>query len=397
LKEGKLHIAFVANTSWSIYNFRLGVIRKFIDAGNVVYALAPRDAYTEKLIAVKVKYIDINLDNYSTNPIRDLRLLIQLVRIYRKHRFNKVFHYTIKPNIYGSLAASIIGLSSISVTTGLGKTFSFKNWFAQKILLKVYKLALRNVDEIWTLNQSNYNTLIASGLTSKEKSYILPSEGINTQRFRPSQKKKEGKIFRFLYAGRLLRDKGVYDYVNAARIIKQYHSNVKCEILGFLDPNNKNAVKLEELNLWQEEGIIKYLGSTEDVRPYIDRAECIVFPSFYQEGVSRILLEAASMSTPIITSDHVGCREVVIDKYNGFLMPPRDVTLLTQKMGYILQLPVEARKTMGGNGRRLVKEKYDERKIINIYKQVLKGISIQQRELEAQPTLIHSQKGENDN
>jgi len=355
------------------------VIKSFLNAGHTVYAIAPRDAYTEKLLANKVKFINIPLNNYSTNPLKDLRLLVELIRIYRKHKFDKVFHYTIKPNIYGSLAASITGLSSISITTGLGKTFSFKNWIVQKGILQLYKISLAKVDEVWTLNQSNYNTLIEAGLTTKEKSYLLPSEGINTQKFRPSQKNRDGKIFRFLFAGRLLRDKGIYDYVQAARIIKRYHSNVKLEILGFLDSNNANAVQLEELSQWQDEGIINYLGSTEDVRPYIDRADCIVLPSYYQEGISRILLEAASMATPIITTDHVGCRDVVINDHNGYLIPPHDITNLTQRMGYLLQLPSSKLKSLGTNGRDLVKNQYDERMIINIYQQVINGESIDER------------------
>ena len=397
MKENRLHIAFVANTSWSIYNFRLGVIKQFINAGHTVYALSPRDAYTEKLIATKIKYIDLQLNNFNTNPITDTKLLIQLIRIYRRHKFDKIFHYTIKPNIYGSLAASLTGTPSISITTGLGKTFSFNNWLVQKSILKLYKLALNKVDEVWTLNDSNYAKLITAGLTTKSKSFLLPSEGINTQRFRPSLKKKESKVFRFLFAGRLLADKGIYDFIKSARIIRQYHANIKFEILGFLSPNNKNSVKLEELNLWQEEGIINYLGSTEDVRPYIDRTDCVVLPSFYQEGISRILLEAASMATPIITTDHVGCREVVIDGHNGFLVPPRDIKSLTKNMGHVLQLPSEQLRSMGNNGRILVKDKYDERKIINIYKQVLDNVSIQDREVEITSSTLPFQLKDNDN
>lgn len=360
----------------------MGIIRQLVEEGHTIYALAPRDAYTEKLIAAKVRYLDIPLDNYGTNPLRDLYLTLRLIHLYRKYNFDRIFHYTIKPNIYGSLAAYYCGISSIAVTTGLGKTFAFKNVLLQKTVIAIYRHALKHVDEVWMLNRPNYERLIDSGIANKDRSFILPSEGINTKRFRPLElESTNSPAFRFLFAGRLLKEKGVYDYIAAARILQTFHPDIRCEILGFLDPKNKDTILSEELNQWQEEGIINYLGSTEDVRPYIARANCLVLPSYYEEGVSRILLEAASMATPIITTDHVGCNEVVVDHHNGFLIQPKHISQLVSAMGKMLQLSKLELDNMGKNGRLLVQSKYAEKNIVSIYKQVIDGVPIQDRHL----------------
>ena len=360
-------IAFVSNTSWSIYNFRIELIRSLIAHGFDVFVLAPKDSYSTKIISEGARFVPIGLENYSVNPIKDIQLFIQLYRLYRLHHFDHIFHYTIKPNIYGSLAAKLTNTSSVAITTGLGRLFNFSNPFIRRLSLFLYKVAAKSAREVWFLNSRDQADFIRLGIVSKKRTCILPSEGINTNKFVPGQQNKPTSFTRFLFAGRLLKDKGLLEYVDAARFIKSTDPKVKFEVLGFLDDQGSNAVKLNEIMEWHRSGVIHYLGSTEDVRPYIARADCLVFPSYYREGISRILLEAASMETPIITTKNIGCEEVVKHGVNGLLCKPRSSESLVHCINEFLALCHEDRKVMGKQGRIFVKEHFDLARIITIY------------------------------
>lgn len=367
LEQTSQSIALVANTSWSIYNFRLGVIKALIATGHKVYAVAPRDDYSDKLTAVGATYIPIKLKAHSTSPIEDLKTFFRLRSIYKKYRFDLVIHYTIKMNLYGALAARLLRMKNISVVTGLGRTFQFSG-ITQYLIKSVYKLSCLASSDLWFLNEEDRDRFVSEGLTNKENTFILPSEGVNTKRFTGTPQYSENKLItRFLFAGRLLKDKGILEFVEAAKRLSSLEKKVKFEVVGFVNPYNSMSVTLADLEDWQKKGWINYLGSHEDIRPFINRADCIVFPSYYQEGVSRILLEAASMSRPIITTDHVGCRDVANHMSNGILIPTKSVDDLVQACRLFLNLPTEERLQMGFKGRQLVKKRFDERRIISIY------------------------------
>lgn len=370
-QSSKLKIALVANTSWSIYNFRVGLIRAFMTRGYDVHVIAPRDGYSDKLIAEGVHFQPLPIDNYSTNPLRDLRSLYFLYRVYRQEQFTMVFHYTIKPIIYGSIAASWAGIRSIAITTGLGKMFRFESRITQAVISALYKYAANCAEQMWFLNGSDRDRMTAAGIVLSDKTMILSSEGINTDKYRPSRKEKRTSMFRFLFAGRLLREKGVYDYVAAAREIRKSYKHARFELLGFLDDRNPDSVSLADIEAWQQEGLINYLGSTEDVRPYIDRVDCVVLPSYYQEGISRILLEAASMATPVITSDQPGCAQVIEDGRSGIVVRERDHDGLVTAMSHLLALSQGDLIRWGEHGRAYVKQRYNEDIVIKRYIEVL--------------------------
>lgn len=333
-----------------------------------MYTIAPKDEYSTKLIAEGVTFIPLKLNNYSTNPIDDLRLFIQLWRLYRKLQLDLIFHYTIKPNIYGSIAAKLAKTERhVAITTGLGKMFRFESSLANRLSIQLYRAAAKCTDEMWFLNTEDRNKFVAKGILGIEKSRVLPSEGIDTNKYRAVRPYRESKITRFLFAGRLLYEKGIQEYVDTARIMRRANKNLRFEILGYIDEKNQNSVSLETLKAWQQEGIIKYLGSTEDVRPFVDRADCVVLPSYYQEGISRILMEAASMSTPIITTDNIGCEDVVIHNWNGYIAKKNSVDSLVENVRAFLLLNYKERCAMGDRGRELVKQKYQEDKILLIY------------------------------
>ena len=352
-------IAFVSNTSWSVYNFRIEIIRYLQAQGHEVFVIAPKDNYSGKLIAEGVHYIPIQLNNYGINPLLDLSYTGALYKKYRHFRFNRIYHYTIKPNIYGSLAAYLAQVNeSTIVVTGLGKMFLFKSRLSNFLSRALYRIACSCADKIWFLNVHDRGKFIEEKICSSNKTQILPSEGINTQKFRPVAK-NESNITRFLFAGRLIRPKGIYQYLTAASIMRKRFPNTRFEVIGFIDESNPESIQYDEILEWQNAGIMRYLGSTEDVRPYIQRADCLVFPSFYQEGLSRILLEAASMATPIITTDQVGCRSVIKHNTTGFLCEPRNIDDLVKHLEIFLALDYDDKVLMGRKARELVKKQFD--------------------------------------
>ncbi|HEY8388066.1 MAG TPA: glycosyltransferase family 4 protein [Parasegetibacter sp.] len=365
-------IALVANTSWSIYNFRRGLIRKLMELNYRVLVIAPQDNFSAALLAEGVEYVPLDMNNYGTNPLEEWRTYRSLRKIYRRYRPNLIFHYTIKPNIYGSLAASSCGIPSIAVITGLGHTFTHDNKL-NRLVVFLYKMALRKSREVWFLNESDREVFMEKRIADNSVSIVLPGEGVDTEHFKASSKVPDHPLT-FLYAGRMLKDKGVLDFVAAARIVKAKHPEVHFNMIGFIDQKNPNTVSFSDLLNWQKEKIVSYFGETTDIRPFVDSSDCVVLPSYYGEGLSRVLLEAASMGKPIITTRNVGCEQLVMENENGFLCNIRDPQDLAAKMMQLHALSTEERVKMGKVSRSLVEAHYDEKKILDIYLNKIQNI-----------------------
>lgn len=369
----KKRVGIVSNTSWSIYNFRLGLIRRLRDFGYNVFLIAPKDNFTSKLIEEGFTYCEINMEKSGTNPFKDFMTIRQVINVYKTNELDFIFHYTIKPNVYGTIAATICGIPSIAITTGLGHFISFRNPLTSSVSVLLYKISALLTKEMWFLNESDIDSFTRRKIISKRKAYLLNSEGIDIQHFKPLEEETHPKTKKltFLYAGRIIWDKGVKELVEAAVILKRKYKNIEFHLLGFIDTSDSNSVSYAEIQQWQKNGIIKYKGETDDVRPFLQDASCLVFPSFYREGVSRILLEAAAMAKPIITTDNVGCREVVKDGVNGFLCEKRDPRDLAKKIEKIIKMSPDERRLMGLNGRKVVIQEFDEELIINKYFEAL--------------------------
>jgi len=353
-------IAIVSNTSWSIYNFRLSLIRFLKEQGFHVHVIAPKDRFSARLVSEGISYHNLFLDNYSINPFKDIQTTRQLSKIYKEYNFDFVIHYTIKLNIYGSYAAQSRGIPSIAITTGLGHLFSFKNSLVRQIVRLLYVQGCRMSKEVGFLNESDREEFIRKKIVQRSKTFVLPSEGIDLEYFSPiNGDNYNRKTKTFLFAGRVLWEKGVGEFKEAAERILKIHPDFKFQILGFVDPSNPNAIPFEKLESWQNSGIIEYLGETEDIRPFLRNVDCVVFPSYYREGISRILLEAASMAIPIITTDNVGCRDVVAHNKSGYLCKPKDVDDLVDKINLFVALDSEDKTAMGQYGRELVSSKFD--------------------------------------
>jgi glycosyltransferase involved in cell wall biosynthesis len=368
-------IAFVSNSAWSVYNFRLDVIRQLYKSGYAILVIAPDDDFSDLLVNEGCQYVPVDFNNRSKNPFDDFNLYRQLKSIYKNHRPDLIFHYVIKPNIYGSLAAAKYSLRSISVITGLGYSFDKKNWLYQLIKF-LYKKALKRTEEVWFLNNEDANIFTTEKIADIKKIKILPSEGVNTEYFSPDFKASlhRKNNFSFLMSTRLLRSKGISVYVDAARILKKKNYKVNFELIGFFEKHHPDSITEEELLKWQTEGLINYSGFAKDVREYLSNADCFVFPSFYNEGIPRCLMEAASMELPIITSFSRGCKEVVSDNINGFVCNLNDPFDVADKMEKMINLSAEERTRMGKNGRLLVIKKFNVESVIKEYEKTLKDI-----------------------
>ena len=372
-----LRIGFVSNSAWSVYNFRLDVIRHLLQQGHEIIVMAADDEYSQLLRDCGCRFISINFNNRTENPFRDYFFFRQLKKIYKEYKPDILFHYVIKPNIYGSLAAASCNIPSVAVITGLGYAFAKHN-FLYWIIKRLYKISLRKSKEVWFLNNNDAKVFLKAKVVNIEKIKILPGEGINTDFFSKdfNGQKTENRRFRFLMSTRLLKSKGVGIYADAARILKKKYDNIDFELIGFFEKHHPDSVSPEDLKKWEKQGLIHYGGFAKDVRPFLLNTDCFVFPSFYNEGVPRCLMEAASMELPVITSLNTGCKEVVINNTTGYFCNMNDPFDLADKMEKIISLSVEERATMGRNGRSLVTDKFNIQKVINEYEQTLQKIDI---------------------
>lgn len=359
-----MKIAIVANTSWYVYNFRKELISALLKNGHELITIAPvyMDEYSQKLIDMGCTHFNVNMDNKGTNPVKDIATFFNFISIYKKAKPDMIFHFTIKPNIYGTLAAKFLNIPCINNISGLGTLF-IKEGFATLVAKLLYKISQNHPKHIFFQNNEDHEHFLKLGLVKKEKSSVLPGSGVDTVRFSPREKEQNDGKFVFLLIARMLKDKGIVEFVKAAEIVKSTCNHCEFQLLGFMDDKNRSAVTHKEMSEWIEQGNVKYLGPTDKVEDFIACADCVVLPS-YREGTPRSLLEAASMGKPLITTDTPGCRNVLIDNENGYFCKVKDPNDLAQKMKKMVELPHDQIKKMGERSRRLIIEKYDVKLVI---------------------------------
>jgi len=361
-----IHIAFVANSSWSILQYRGGIIRALLDRGARVSIIAPPDRASEALQHIGCEYHPLLLSARSTNPFADWRCFRQLVGHYRRLRPDCAFQYTIKPNIYGSLAARLTGVPCIAVTTGLGFVFINDNLIA-RIGRLLYRVSLQSPHQVWFLNADDRQEFLARRLVAESRSFILPSEGIDPDYYAPTAPANDSDgDFRFLLIARMLWDKGVLEYVEAARRIRARNPRVRFQLLGPADVENPSSISRAQLHAWQDEDVVEYLGTAPDVRQAIANADCVVLPS-YREGVPRTLLEAASMGKPIVATDVPGCRDVVRHGKTGLLCNARSAEALAATLWEMASMDALGRSQMGHAAREYVMTRFGQARIVDIY------------------------------
>ncbi len=361
-----MRVALVLNTSWNIWNFRAGLVRALQAAGHEVLAVAPPDDYSARLeTELGCRYVPILMENKGTNPLKDAALTRRFYHLYRRERPDVVLHYTIKPNIYGTIAARLAGIPCINNVSGLGTVFIVQN-FVSRVALGLYRLAFRFPRKVFFQNDDDRQLFLHHRLVRPEITDLLPGSGVDTAKFQPAPQFVRNAPFVFLMVARVLYEKGVVEYLEAARLVRAAVPGTRVQLLGGLDEAGGVGIARATFEEWLQAGDLEYLGRADDVAAYLHRADCVVLPS-YREGTPKTLLEAAACGKPLVTTDVAGCRETVVDGQNGYLCAVRSGGDLAAKMLQVLRLPDAALQRMGQASRRLAETKFDEQLVLDKY------------------------------
>lgn len=355
-------IAIVINTSWNIYNFRSGLVKALQSEGHRVVFIAPADQYSEE-ISTWGDHIPIEMDNTGSNPFRDMALLLKLRSAYKRISPAIILHFTIKPNVYGTLAARSLGIPCINNVSGLGTLFMNENLTA-KIGRMLYRLAFRRGCHVLFQNQDDCRDFLDK--VKIQAPYLLvPGSGIDISAF-DFQPLPTNELPRFLMVGRLLLDKGVMEYLEAALRVRTLGYQAEFALAGELDEQHVRGVARQVIDDYHQKGLVKYLGKVNPIKDEMIASDWIVLPS-YREGTPRTLLEAAALGRPIITTDVPGCREVVDHEVNGLMCPARSADGLSAALLSALSKDRVQREAMGRQSRRIAENRFDEKKVISVY------------------------------
>ena len=367
-----MKIIISANVLFTIANFRGSFIKFLKGKGFEVICIASSDDLDlnskDILHNLDVKIINIEISRKGLNPIEDIKYLINLYKIYKIEKADYIFHFTIKPNIYGTIAAKLTGIKSINTINGLGSGI-IKNNFLSRVLKSMYKFSLNFSTKVFFQNIEDSEFFISNNLVKKEKVSIVPGSGVDTSLFTSCQSISNNLTF--LLVGRLLKDKGIYEYIEAIKFLKTKYNNLEFLLGGQFDRGNPTCINEREVYEWEKNKIIKFLGKTDDIREFLILADVIVLPS-YREGLSRFLIESSSASKPIITSNVAGCKDIVENGINGFLCKVKDVESLIKSIEKMISLDREQLLKMGQNSKKIAIEKFDKDIVNQIYFKELK-------------------------
>lgn len=359
-----MKIAFIANTTWNIYNFRIALVNEMHNLGHMVIIVAPFDEFTLPLQRLGCKCIDIQLQNKGSNPIADLVYMWRLYNILNREKPEIALQYTIKCNIYGTLAAKILRIPVINNVSGLGTVFLHNN-LTSKIAKYLYRFSFKFPTVVFFQNKDDLTLFVNTGLVDNKICDLLPGSGVDLDKF-SAQPYLDTKPFEFIMVARLLHDKGVKEYAAAAKIIKNKFTDVKFHLVGPADFVSGLGIDEDTLNKWIDSGQIIYHSFTTNIVDLIKSKSCMVLPS-YREGTARTLLEALALAKPIITTNVPGCRETVQDGINGFLCEPKDTNSLAKAFEKILSLSYHERALMALKSREIAEINFNQSIVVNKY------------------------------
>ena len=364
-----MKILLFVNSSWNVINFRANLVKALLQQGHHVVVMAPRDQYTPLLFNINCQYVELNFSSRSINPFSELRLFRRVITEMREICPDAVISFTLKPNIYGALAARILGKAYFPNIAGLG--ISHSNFLLRRIVRLLCKVALSRSEICFFQNIDDQEYFLTNGIVPKHAARLLPGSGVDTRRFFVDTdvhtKRYDSNRFRFLLSGRLLRSKGIFEYELAAKRLSQEFDGVDFIVMGFSSADSSDTVSEEDLKRWREEGVITFDGSSDDMKSVLEDVHCFVLPTYYGEGTPKSLLEAAAMELPIITTDSAGCRDVVQDGLTGFLCQKADHEDLYQKMKMMLELTAANRQAMGKRARTNIVKHFDDRLVSQAY------------------------------
>jgi galacturonosyltransferase len=366
----KKTVLFLVNHDVVIYNFRLELVERLIADGHEVHISSPYGERIDDLVKLGAKYHEIKIARHGTNPVTDGVLIWSYIKLLKQVKPNIVFSYTIKPNIYGGIACRLMNVPQVANVTGLGTAVENPG-LTQKITLALYRFAFKKIQRIFFQNTENCQFFIDHNLFT-DKHGLLPGSGVNLERFAPLPYPDETDGIHFVFISRIMCEKGIEQYLAAAAHFKGCHpersasgvegSKLHFHICGFCESEYQG--KLEE---YAKNGIVIYHGMVRDVREVLKKVHCTIHPSFYPEGISNVLLESCACARPIITTDRSGCREVVNDCVNGFVVKQRDSEDLIQKIEKFLALSHEQKMQMGLAGRAKVEHEFDRQIVVDAY------------------------------
>lgn len=370
-------VTLSSNTSWYLFNFRAFTIRRLISDGYRVVCLSPHDEYSRKLVdELGAEWLPLPMDNMGSNPLIDMALVARLWRHYHTLKPVAAFHFTIKNNVYGTWAATLARVPAINTVSGLGTAF-IRSGVVGFIVRLLYKLSMPLAFRVFCQNEEDFKLLIQMKLVPKSHLSLLPGSGVDLQRYNPILRAAHQDLFRFLYAGRMLADKGLYELIDAIRQINADGIHCVLWLYGFPDAKNVSAISLAELEAWGKFPGVEYMGASDSMETIYAQVDCVVLPS-YREGMPRSILEADAMGLPVVASDVPGCRNIVTDGFNGLLCQPHSSVSLADAMRRIIEMSEPEREAMGRNGRARVEAGYGEALVVDAALQAIESIMARQ-------------------
>ena len=356
-------IVISANSFWNIRNFRTGLVEALIAEGWKVVIAAP-DSDRRWAAERGAELAEIRVDRSGMNPFRDLALIAKYHRLFQTNRPAFFLGFTPKPNIYGSISARISRVAALPNVSGLGTAFINPGPLSA-LLGTLYRAAFARCPIVFFQNTDDRDLFVGRKIVRSDQAWLLPGSGVDLDHFKPLSHPGPGPI-RFLFVGRLLRDKGICEFVEAARLLRTDHPDWKFQLLGPIDEGNRSGIGRNDLDRWIGRGEIEYLRHTDDVRPYIEASTAVVLPS-YREGLPRSLLEGAAMARPLIATDVPGNRQIVEHGSNGLLCEARNPNSLAEAMRCMGLMDTEGRNAMGRAGRDIVERSFGQQQLIRAY------------------------------
>lgn len=376
-----MKIILFANTDWYLYNFRRSLAMELSSTGHDVLLISPAGEYGELLNSLGLRWVSLPMERRSLNPLREVKLILWLYRLLRKEQVDLIHNFTIKCAVYGSLAARLAGVfARINAVAGMGYIFtnnSLKARLLRPVVRSLMRLALAGKHARLVLqNPDDVALFERTQLVDSAQIRLIPGSGVDCRRFRPTVRKRVNESFRVVLAARLLWDKGIAEYVAAARQLRATERKIDFLLAGNPDPGNPASVPEANVKEWVEEGLIEWLGHVDDMQTLFASVDAVVLPS-YREGLPKTLIEAAACALPLITTDVPGCREVVTDKVNGLLVPARDAEALADAIA-CLQDDRKLATRLGLAAREKALQVFDERIVIErtvaVYQELIANI-----------------------
>jgi len=367
-----MHVLMTVNAAWNIWNFRKPIVQALLDGGHKVTILAPPDDFVDRLKQLGCAFIQLDMNAKGLNPLDEWRLLRRFKQIFSEQEPDIVLSYTIKNNTFGALAAKSLGIPFVPNVSGLGTGF-LSGGALQFVVEQLYRRAYRGLPIVFFQNEDDRDLFTSRRLVSADQARLLPGSGIDLEHYQATDLSQSAAPI-FLLIARLLRDKGVLEFVEAAQEIKAARPEVRFQLLGAAGSANRTAIPADTVEGWVKEGVVEYLGTTSDVRPNIAASTCVVLPS-YREGAPRTLIEAAAMARPLIATDVPGCRAVVDHDATGFLCTVRDADSLAAAMRRFLDLSPDQQRDMGRAGRAKMECEYDQKLVVLAYAHAIQELT----------------------